>query len=167
MWCVNKSTTREVPQDVCWWVGLCSQPVDCLAWGIQLQEPAGFLGTATCWCWRKQDVCLHKSSSSWLLEISTISVHVVRVSHSHTIYPQETLQDQLVDFTQAPMKSLPLPWVLVHVRPCVCPPRMKFMLPPIAPVVRWSSCSQALLAFKAKFLEASSPDVRLWGWGVW
>lgn len=83
------------------------------------------------------------------------------------IHPQETVQDQLVDLTQTPMKSLLLPWVLVHVRPCVCPPRMKFMLPPTAPVVRWSSCSQALWAFKAKLLEASSPNVRLWGWDVW
>ena len=30
-------------------------------------------------------------------------------------------------------------WVPVHMRPCVCPPRMEFLFPPAL----WSSCTQA------------------------
>ena len=39
-----------------------------------------------------------------------------------------------------------LPWVPVQVKSCVHPPRMESLFPPVL----WSSCTQALLAFKAK-----------------
>lgn len=74
------------------------------------------------------------------------SVHVHGESYSHTLPPKETFQDQQVGSAQAPMKSLPLPWVLICERLCVCPPRMDFLLPPVL----WSPCNQALVAFKTK-----------------
>ena len=39
------------------------------------------------------------------------------------------------------------PWFLVCTRPCVCPPRVEFLFPPVL----WNSCSQSPLAFKARF----------------
>ena len=39
---------------------------------------------------------------------------------AHLLPPKKTFQDQQVGVAQPPMKSLPLPWVLVHMRPCVC-----------------------------------------------
>ena len=45
-----------------------------------------------------------------------------------------------------------IPWVLVHTRPCMCPPRVEFLFPPVL----WNSCNQASLAFKARFSGASS-----------
>ena len=39
------------------------------------------------------------------------------------------------------------PWVLVHLKPCVCPPRVEFLFP----AVLWNSCGQTPLAFKARF----------------
>ena len=44
------------------------------------------------------------------------------------------------------------PWVLVCTRPCVCPPRVEFLFPPVL----WKSCNQFPLAFKARFSEDSS-----------
>ena len=41
--------------------------------------------------------------------------------------------------------------VLVHTRPCVCPPRVEFLL-----LILWSSCDHYLMAFKARFFEAPS-----------
>ena len=60
--------------------------------------------------------------STWkneLPEVATTSVCVPRVSSICLLPVQETLQDQQVGLTQAPLKSLPLPWVLEHVRFCV------------------------------------------------
>ena len=46
-----------------------------------------------------------------------------------------------------------LPWVPVHVKPCVCPPRVESLFPPVL----CSSCAaQAPLAFKAKCSRGSS-----------
>ena len=50
------------------------------------------------------------------------------------------------------MKSLLFPWHPVHTRPCVRPPRVAFVFPPVL----WSSCDQAPLAFKAKCSKGSS-----------
>ena len=41
--------------------------------------------------------------------------------------------------------------VLVHTRPCVCPPRVEFLF-----LILWSSCDHYLMAFKARFFEAPS-----------
>ena len=87
-------------------------------------------------------------------DTSATSVLVPRVSHScpHTSPPQETLRDQQVGLAQAPMKSLILPWVLVHVRVRVYPPRVESLFPPVL----WSSCNQATVAFKDKCSGGSS-----------
>ena len=70
--------------------------------------------------------------------------------------PQRTLQDQHVGLAQASMKTAPLAWVLVCVRPCVCPARLESLFP----LVPWSSCNGDLLAFKAKCDGGSYPDAR-------
>ena len=69
--------------------------------------------------------------------MSDTSVLVTRVSHSHSLPLQETLQGQQVDLAQALIKLLLLPWVLVHVRFCVSPLRVKSLFP----LVLWGSCS--------------------------
>ena len=40
-----------------------------------------------------------------------------------------------------------IPFILVHMRTCVCPPRVQFLYLPVL----WNSCSQTTLAFKAIF----------------
>ena len=45
-----------------------------------------------------------------------------------------------------------LPWVPVHMKPCVHPPRVESLFPPVV----WSSCTQVPLAFKPKCSEGSS-----------
>ena len=47
------------------------------------------------------------------------------------------------------MKSLLLPWV--HMRPCLCPPRVESLFPSVL----WSSCNQVPLAFKAEYSGGS------------
>ena len=47
------------------------------------------------------------------LQSSTTSVLVPTVSHSHSLPPQETFQDQQIGLAQAPVKSLLFPWELV------------------------------------------------------
>ena len=83
------------------------------------------------------------------ISATATGVHVPRVSYSCPQPPQETLQYQQVGVAQAPMKSLLLPWVLVHVRPCVCLPIVESLLPP----VQWSSCPAGL---SSQMLWASS-----------
>ena len=53
--------------------------------------------------------------------MAAASVCVPRVSFSCLLPLQDTLQYQWVGLTQAPFKLLLLPWVLEHVRFCVCP----------------------------------------------
>ena len=43
---------------------------------------------------------------------------------------QEILQDQQINLAQAVTKSFLFSWVLVHMRPCVCPLRVTFLFPP-------------------------------------
>lgn len=45
------------------------------------------------------------------------------------------------------------PWVPVHTKSCVCPPRKEFLFLPVL----WGSCHQVLLAFKAKCSGRSLP----------
>lgn len=47
------------------------------------------------------------------LQSSTTSVLVPTVSHSRSLPPQETFQDQQISLAQAPVKSLLFPWELV------------------------------------------------------
>ena len=47
--------------------------------------------------------------------------------------------------------SAPFPWVLVHEKLCLCPPRMESLLPPVL----WKSVSQIPLAFKVRLLGDS------------
>lgn len=56
-----------------------------------------------------------------------------------------------------------LPWVPVHIKPSMCPPRMESLFPPVL----WIYCTQALLAFKTKCLGAPSPNAGSSVWGVW
>ena len=55
-----------------------------------------------------------------------------------------------------------LPWVPVHMKPGVHPPRVESLFPPVL----WSSCTQVPLAFKAKSSDAP-PNARPSGWGAW
>ena len=45
-----------------------------------------------------------------------------------------------------------LPWDPVHMKPCMCPPSVGFLFPPVLQ----SSCTQALLVFNAKCSGGSS-----------
>ena len=94
-----------------------------------------------------QDVSHQKSSCGWtFLNVSATSVYVPRVSRGSPCLARRLSQDQQVDLSQALIKSLLLPWVLVCMRSCVHPPRMESLFFPVF----WSSCCQVLLAFKTK-----------------
>ena len=43
------------------------------------------------------------------------------------------------------------PWILVHTRFCLCPPRMESLVPSVL----WKSCNQILLTFKGRFPRGS------------
>ena len=43
--------------------------------------------------------------------------------------------------------TVPFPWVLVHTGFCLCPPRVKFLFPPVL----CKSCNQIPLVFKVRF----------------
>ena len=72
-------------------------------------------------------------------------VHVSRVNCSYLLPLLETLQNQQVCLTQAPLKLLLLPWVLEHVRFCVHPLTVKSLF--LSALC--DSQKKALLAFKA------------------
>ena len=97
-----------------------------------------------------------------LPDTSTSSVYVPRVSHNCILPLQDTLQDQKVDLAQASMKLLLFPLVLVHVRFCVLPLRVKSLFPPVL----WSFCNQGTLAFTPNALMAPLPSAGLSGWGI-
>ena len=56
-----------------------------------------------------------------------------------------------------------LPWVPVHVKPCVRPPSVESLFPSVL----WSSCTQAPWPSKSNALGAPPPDARPPGWGGW
>ena len=85
-------------------------------------------------------------------EPSTTSVLSPTVSHSQPLPHHGTLQDPQVGLAQAPMESLLCAGSPVHVKSCVHPPRVESLFPPVL----WSSCTQALLAFKVKCSGGSS-----------
>ena len=76
-------------------------------------------------------------SSRKLPYVAATNVCVLRVSLSYPLPLQETLQDQQVGLAQAPIKLLLFPWILVHVRFCVCPLAVKSLFPPVL----WASCN--------------------------
>lgn len=88
---------------------LCSCPVDCWTWDILELEPGGGCGGQ----------CLGVKMAAYT------SILVPTASHSHSLHPKRTLQDQQVDLAQGPMKSLTLPLTLICARSCpwTCPPR--------------------------------------------
>ena len=47
--------------------------------------------------------------------------------------------------------TVPFPWVLVHTGFCLCPPRVKFLFPPVL----CKSCNQIPLVFKVRFPDDS------------
>ena len=57
--------------------------------------------------------------------MSATSVHVTRVSHSHSLPPAWRLKDQQVGLAQAPVKLLLFPLVPAHTRFCMQPLRVK------------------------------------------
>ena len=58
-----------------------------------------------------------------------VPVSVLRMSSSCLLPLPEILQDQQVGLTQAPLKSLLLPWVLEQVRLCMCAVRVSLYFP--------------------------------------
>ena len=88
-------------------------------------------------------------STPWYLRRQCLCPHS---EPQHSLFPQETLQDQQVGLTQASMKSLLSPLSSsVHETLCV-PSKMEFLFFPLL----WSSCVQAQLAFEAKCSGGSS-----------
>ena len=59
--------------------------------------------------------------------------------------------------------TFPFPWVLVHARFCLCPPRLESLFPPVL----WKFYNQIPLAFKVRFPGDSQPccqNPRLEAW---
>ena len=123
---------------VCWWVGLCSPQlvvwpevsqhchIQAVRWGQVLALMI-------------QDVSCQERSCSWMFpNMSDTGVFVPRVSCSHSLPLQEILQGQQVDLAQAPIKVLLLPWVLVHMRFCVSPLRVKSFSPSLVGLLQLS-----------------------------
>ena len=95
-------------------------------------------------CWMGQI----SVSKQWLLEWftpmsipkypSATSFLVSTVSHSHTLPPEETVQDEQVGLAQAPMKYLLFPRIPVHTGQCV-PSKSWVSVSPNPVVFLWSS----------------------------
>ena len=49
--------------------------------------------------------------------------------------------------------TAPFPWVVVHVRLCLCPPRVESLFPPVL----WKYYNQSPVAFKVRFPGDSQP----------
>lgn len=158
VWCsemqaVNKSTTREVPQDVllmggavfpaCWLFGLRHPTIGALQGpGIGADENKMFVSTRV-------------KVADYLKSPHQCPCHRGEPQPYDT--SPETVQDQLVDLTQAPMKSLLLPWVLGHtVRRCVSS-KNEVYASSTAPVVRWSSCSPSPMGLQSQILGGFFP----------
>ena len=56
-----------------------------------------------------------------------------------------------------------LPWDSVHMKTCVCPPRVESPVPPTTRQVLWSSCTQALWCSMPDAPGAPPPNARLPG----
>ena len=150
---------EDFRQPVCWRVGPCPCPDGCLAWGIPTLKPTG------CWVGPGLGSKMSASRRAHKDESSLICLSPVSMSPGWATAapppPQETLQDQQAGPTQAPIELLLLPLVPVHVRVYVHPLRVKSVFPTIL----WSSCFQALLAFKSKYSGGSSSQCQTPGLG--
>ena len=123
--------------------------VVCFAWSIPALEPKG------CWVGSGLGIKMAASRTAHTNEYSpstsTTRVLVPVVSQS-CLQHQETLQEKQVGLAQAPMKSLLFPLAPSAHKTLHAPFKNRGTFPP-AP---WSSCNQALLAFKAKCSGGSS-----------
>ena len=119
---------------ICWWVVVCSFPVNCLVWG----DPA------------RRSMGLHRRINGDLQE----------GSYQAALSRAQSLQQPLLthafrggastfgrfDSVSCRVTS-PFPWVLVCTRFCLCPLRVKSLFPPVL----WKSCNHILLAFRVRF----------------
>ena len=129
---------------------------------VRTVPPSEFLGLkcSSTVGWGEVLVLMNQQKNPTMVSTST-SVHRVESSPKNGCcqYPyvprgsyicflplQETLQDQHIGLTQAPIKLLFLPWVLECVRFCVCPLRVKSPFP----LLLWDSPKSSPLAFNAK-----------------
>ena len=130
-------------QPICWWMTLRACCFGCLAQGIGClvsNRAYRLLYGARSW---HQNSSFQDSSHQWILS----STSATNVSSPQWATLQETfLQDQLVGLVQTPMKLLlfPLSPSVHKTLYVICRNRVPVSL-------LWSSCNQALLAFKAKY----------------
>ena len=112
-------------------------------------------GTSQCW-WVGPDfskMAASRGAHTWWLFLELL--HPIFCPHSKP-QPPFTLLGELPRHTDGPdpdsygVPALPLD--PVHMKPCVCPPTMKCLFPPVL----WSSCIQSSLAFNAKCPGGSS-----------
>ena len=82
--------------------------------------------------------------------MAAASIYVLRESPSCLLPLQKSLHGQQVGLIQAPFKLLLLLWVLVYVRLCVCPLRIKYLLPTYSFLVLQNAST---LAFKARYFR--------------
>ena len=135
---------------VCWWVGLSSLPVGCLAWGNPTLDPAGYLvglmvdsggltpkSTSQNFCCQCPCPCSEPQPPPTSAgDPPILAVRSGSVSYGVTA---------------------PSPWVLICTLLCVCPPRVESLFPPVLS----KSCNQIPLAFKVWFSENSSSHCRV------
>ena len=119
------------------------------------------LGVARCWC---QNTNLQKSLCSWILPgASTVSVHITSVSHSWPLSPSGNSLRTAGRSGPGFCGVTVFPWVQVHVKPCVHPPKVKslFSLAHGSPALKpcWPS--------KPNALEDPPPDARTPEWRAW
>ena len=152
---------------VCWWVGLCSCSIGCLAWNILALKPTGYwVGLVLVEEWRPPG------------GLMTMSAHQSCCCQCH--FPCSESQPLPTSKEDPPVlagRSFPVfyeitaffPWVLMCTRLCVHPPRVEFLFP----LVLQNSCGQTLLGFKVRFSESSSSccqilwlESLLWGSGI-
>ena len=129
---------------ICWWMGLHSLPVTCLAWGDLALESIGFMERLmaifkrthlpkctffvtlqNCCCW-----CLHPHSEPLLTHACKGDPPSLAGSYG-SVFCRVTSS---------------FPWVLVHKRFCLCPPRVESLFQPVL----WKSYNQIPLTFKVR-----------------
>ena len=134
---------EDFRQPISWWVGLCSHPVYC------------WTGASQYWCTGpdfSKMVASRASHTDDYFPGPHPQCPVPTVNHSCPLLSQETLPRPEGRSDPDCYRIPALPWDPVHMKPCVHPPRMEFLFPPLL----WSSCAHALLAFNAKCSVGSS-----------
>ena len=126
---------------VCWWGMLCSLLVSCLASDSPALESAGSMVGLM--------VTSHRAHTKLhlpgLMLPGPSPFHGERLpTHTSTGDPP-TLAGQSSSVSCG--VTAPVPWVLVHARFCLCPPRVESLFPSVL----WKSCNQILLTFKVSF----------------